>query len=46
MIESTPEGPGFVATGTKDSRYVLEGRDMLFGDCLYGFSPEGKTPVF
>ena len=42
VIESTPEGPGFVATGTWDTRYVLEDRDMLIGDSLYGFTLEGE----
>ena len=46
VIESMPDGPGFVATGTWDSRYVLEGRDMLVGDSLYGFTLEGEYAGF
>lgn len=46
VIESMPDGPGFVATGTWDSRYVLEGRDMLVGDSLYGFNLEGEYAGF
>ena len=46
VIESNPEGPGFAAIGAWDSRYVLEGRDMLVGDSLYGFTLEGEYAGF
>ena len=38
--------PAFAAIGNWDSRYVLEGRDLLEGDSLYGFTFEADYAGF
>lgn len=38
--------PTFAGIGSWDSRYVLEGRDLLEGDSLYGFTLEAEYAGF